>query len=521
MGKSRLYVAAIVAMISGNMSAGGLLTNTNTNIAFNRNFARDGVIAIDGVYSNPAGVAFLQNGFHLSLNVQNVYQTRTIESGITVPSLQGTPFYQPFTLNGGDANGVKSFEGKATVPVLPSFQAALNYDKWGFQAGFSLIGGGGKCTFDDGLGSFERTISMIPALLAQTNQTYLGRYGVDLGLGSNTPGYSVESYIKGQQYIFGFQLGATYKLNEHMAFYGGFRFNYIYNKYTGSITNISSNIGGKDERLNDYFGMKANEAQTASAVYAASAAATSDPTTKAQLEATSALYGQAAQTFESTKAQFADKYLDCSQNGWGITPIIGFDYKAGKLNIGTRLEFTNHLNIENDTKRDDTGLFKHGVNTPSDIPGILTVGAQYEILPSLRIMGGWHYYFDKDAEMADGKQKKLSGNTQEYLAGVEWDINKDLLISVGGQRTQYRLGDGSYLSDMSFVTSSYSLGFGAKFRISKNACVNIAYFFTNYDKFDKEYDSEVSLAGQNIPVHITDRFTRTNKVLGAGIDFVF
>ena len=99
---------------------------------------------------------------------------------------------------------------------------------------------------------------------------------------------------------------------------------------------------------------------------------------------------------------------------------------------------------------------------------------------------------------------------------MEWDINKDLLISVGGQRTQYRLGDGSYLSDMSFVTSSYSLGFGAKFRISKNACVNIAYFFTNYDKFDKEYDSEVSLAGQDIPVHNTDRFTRTNKVLGTG-----
>ena len=39
--------------------AGGLLTNTNQSFIFGRNFARDGVIAIDGVYSNPAGVAFL------------------------------------------------------------------------------------------------------------------------------------------------------------------------------------------------------------------------------------------------------------------------------------------------------------------------------------------------------------------------------------------------------------------------------------------------------------------------------
>ena len=72
MCKIRLYVMALTMMIvSGKTIAGGLLTNTNTNIAFNRNFARDGVIAIDGVYSNPAGVAFLSNGFHLSLNIQN------------------------------------------------------------------------------------------------------------------------------------------------------------------------------------------------------------------------------------------------------------------------------------------------------------------------------------------------------------------------------------------------------------------------------------------------------------------
>ena len=42
--------------------AGGLLTNTNQSFIFGRNFARDGVIAIDGVYSNPAGVAFLGKG---------------------------------------------------------------------------------------------------------------------------------------------------------------------------------------------------------------------------------------------------------------------------------------------------------------------------------------------------------------------------------------------------------------------------------------------------------------------------
>ena len=82
---------AIAMVMSGELFAGGILTNTNTSVAFNRNFARDGVIAIDGVYSNPAGVSFMPQGWHLSFTNQSVKQTRTIKSGITVPAFQGTP----------------------------------------------------------------------------------------------------------------------------------------------------------------------------------------------------------------------------------------------------------------------------------------------------------------------------------------------------------------------------------------------------------------------------------------------
>ena len=119
--------------------------------------------------------------------------------------------------------------------------------------------------------------------------------------------------------------------------------------------------------------------------------------------------------------------------------------------------------------------------------------------------------------MADNKQKLLKHNTQELLAGAEWDITDRILVSAGMQRTKYGLGDGSYLSDLSFVTSSYSVGFGAKFRIMKNASVNVAYFWTNYEHHKKEYQQTYStLTAVN-----TDDFTRTNKVLGVGIDIDF
>lgn len=534
----QLASTAFLLLSASTAFAGGLLTNTNTHIAFNRNFAREGVIAIDGVYSNPAGVAFLPEGWHLSLNNQSAFQTRTIRSGISIPTLQGTPYYQPFRLNGGDENGIKEFKGEASAPVIPSVQLVRNFEKWGFQASFALVGGGGKCTFNRGLGSFERTISLLPALMAQTTQEYQQKYGIDLGLGSQTPAYSVESYIHGQQYVFGLQLGTTYKFNEHWAVYGGFRFNYIYNKYEGSIKNISVNINGANENLYAYLGDKATafSEQAAAAATAATnykmlaeqATIAGNTVAAAQYAAAAAQYEQGAQlaaggaqTMEGVRQQIADKYLDCTQRGWAIAPIIGVDYKWNKLNIGARLEFTTHFNIQNDTKRDDTGLFADGVNTPGDMPGIVTVGAQYELLPQLRVMAGYHYFFDKDARMDKDKQTLLSGNTQEFTFGAEYDITKAITVSAGMQKTDYGLGDGSYLNDMSFVTDSYSYGFGAKVQVAKNVKLNIAYFWTDYSTFDKSYSQDFSAAGKTVSADCSDSFTRTNKVFGVGVDIDF
>lgn len=309
-------VMLLIGLFVRTAYAGGLLTNTNQSIAFLRNFAREGTIGIDGVYTNPAGVAFLPKGFHLSLNVQNVYQTRDITSSITVPSLQGTPFYQPFRLNGANDNGEKLFRGKASVPVLPSFQAAIVYDKWTVQAGFGLTGGGGKATFNKGLPSFERQIALVPALLYSQ------------GLTTTTPSYSVSSNIKGQQYDFGFQLGISYKVNDHLAVYGGARFNYIYNKYLGNITNISANINGDNVNLHDYFETQARTYEQMAFYYKMRSSEMTDATAKAKYDAAAQQAQAGADKMNQTKEMFADKYLDCNQTGWGITPVIGIDYKT-------------------------------------------------------------------------------------------------------------------------------------------------------------------------------------------------
>lgn len=554
-------LAALLLAMTTSTQAGGLLTNTNQNIAFNRNFARVGAIGIDGVYFNPAGVAFLDQGFHLSLNFQNVYQTRQITSAFSVPAFANTPYEYPFTLNGGDkTDGSKFYEGKASVPILPSFQVAYNKDKWSFQAGFGLTGGGGKASFNEGLPSFERQIAILPALINQQLPTFSTLLGQQ-----ETPAtsYSMQSYMSGHQYNFGLQLGVAYKINENLSVFGGARFNYIYNKYEGNITNISADVNGNSQNLYEYFGSKAKlltekaaalqaqavAAKTQADAYQAQANAATDPTAKAQLQAAADQYAAGAQQasagaklvsagadkLNSSKELVKDRYVEVSQRGWGITPILGIDYRTGKWNFAARYEFTTKFNIENNTKRDDTQKYENGVNTPNDIPGILALGAQYEVLKNLRVMAGYNHYFDKDARMDNNKQRFLKHNTQEFLAGVEWDINPSVTVSAGGQRTLYGLGDGKYLTDLSFVTSSYSFGVGAKIKVAKNAHLNVAYFFTNYSKFTKNYedaitigreqvtqpDGTISVQPKTLATKNTDIFTRTNKVLGVGLDIDF
>ena len=554
-------LAALLLAMATSTQAGGLLTNTNQNIAFNRNFARVGAIGIDGVYFNPAGVAFLDQGFHLSLNFQNVYQTRQITSAFSVPAFANTPYEYPFTLNGGDkTDGSKFYEGKASVPILPSFQVAYNKDKWSFQAGFGLTGGGGKASFNEGLPSFERQIAILPALINQQLPTFSTLLGQQ-----ETPAtsYSMQSYMSGHQYNFGLQLGVAYKINENLSVFGGARFNYIYNKYEGNITNISADVNGNSQNLYEYFGSKAKlltekaaalqaqavAAKTQADAYQAQANAATNPTTKAQLQAAGDKYAAGAQQasagaklvsagadkLNSSKELVKDRYVEVSQRGWGITPILGIDYRTGKWNFAARYEFTTKFNIENNTKRDDTQKYENGVNTPNDIPGILALGAQYEVLKNLRVMAGYNHYFDKDARMDNNKQRFLKHNTQEFLAGVEWDINPTVTVSAGGQRTLYGLGDGKYLTDLSFVTSSYSFGVGAKIKVAKNAHLNVAYFFTNYSKFTKNYedaitigreqvtqpDGSISVQPKTLATKNTDIFTRTNKVLGVGLDIDF
>ena len=137
--KQAMMVGVMLAVTSTTALAGGILTNTNQSVDFLRNPARDAAIGLDGVYSNPAGVAFLPEGLHIGFNWQYARQTRTVTST--------NPLYALGRKNNGQS--VKTFEGTADAPFIPSLQAAYNKGDWSWQFNFSVPGGGGSCEFAD------------------------------------------------------------------------------------------------------------------------------------------------------------------------------------------------------------------------------------------------------------------------------------------------------------------------------------------------------------------------------------
>ena len=135
--------------------AGGYLTTTNQNTAFYRMPAHNATIGTEGAYYDPAGIAFMKDGWHVSLDIQSVWQRRHVNST-----------FAPFAYRkGNDGSNQRKYIGVTNVPVLPHMDLAFKKDRWFGSFHFGPIAGGGSAKFSDGLGSFEANYAMLPVWL--------------------------------------------------------------------------------------------------------------------------------------------------------------------------------------------------------------------------------------------------------------------------------------------------------------------------------------------------------------------
>ncbi len=517
--------------------AGGILTNTNQSVLFLKNPARDAAIGLDGVYSNPAGVAFMPEGFHIAFNWQYAHQTRTITST--------NPVFALGKKNEGKT--IKEFQGVADAPIIPSLQAAYNKGNWSVQFNFSVPGGGGSCEFADGLGSFESVVGSIASKFMALDQTAEQLNGLTTMLtplytmfGATAPtaisstgvsGYDMNSYMQGRQYYFGFQLGTAYKIKENLSVYGGLRLLYGSATYRARISNIMVKTGSAYEDFESFLPRvpaQMQECMTSAQqnlnfinqVEGHPAYATLPAETQAQLTAAKMALSQGIGSLEQSKGEMAKlaKYSEgvnllSNQSSLGIAPIIGVDWKMNdKFNFAAKYEFKTQIRMENEStvfEASEIGAvnrFRDSEKVNEDIPALLTIGARWNPIDAVNLNLGWHHYFDKNANWYNNSQDLLRSNTNEYLAGVEWDVTDKLNVSCGGQLTRYGLTD-EYMNDMSFVVNSYSFGFGFSYKVKDHVTLSAAYFQTNYGNYNRE---NYPTAGVN------DTYTRTNYVLGLG-----
>ena len=469
--KMNKFMTALAAMtIATTTFAGGLMTNTNQSASFLRSVARGTTYDADAVYFNPAGTAFMGNGFHIAIGNQIARQTRTISST-----------YAPFAM-GASNNGLttKDFTGKAFAPFIPSLHVTYKHNNWAVMAGVGVNGGGGSLEFANGLGSFERQFSVLPVGVSQL--------GAAMGLSANQ--YDMNMYLKGSSMTLAFNVGASYKITEWLSAAALVRFSPTNNSYTGYIKDIQINPTGAG------FG---GNLMSASKFFSA--------------------VGGMVPTLAATAAQYAvltsDHTLEVEQKGFAISPILALAFHKGNWDASVKYEFEmgTELKIKSaEVSANDpviNAIFADGSTVKSETPALLSAAVSRQCGP-VKVTAEWHHFFDKNAE--NSFSPAVKGNTNEYLFGAEWAISDRWLVSAGAQRTQLNLDENAY-SDMNFSLSAWSFGVGFEYKITDYMNFNFGYMPTLYDT--------ATAKGVASGVDFKDVYSRTSNAIGIGLDFTF
>ena len=202
MRKNLFVLTTALLSFAATAMAGGLMTNTNYHIAFDRMMARGATFDVDAAYSNPAGTVFGHEGWQLSLNFQKPWQNRDIEAD--VPNFLANP-----STGSAGMHFNKKYEGKASAPIVPALFATYKKDNWAVSSMIGIVGSGGFVKYDDGIPMLSVPLM---ALLAQK--------------GVAPTAYDLDSKMEGKQYIYGAQVNFAYRFTDFLSAAVGIRANY-------------------------------------------------------------------------------------------------------------------------------------------------------------------------------------------------------------------------------------------------------------------------------------------------------
>lgn len=345
---------------------------SNSTAVIVRDPARQASTEIDAAIYNPAGTAFLQEGWHLSLNGRLSSQNLLIKS---------------------EDNSVSN----KTRDIIPSLQAA--YKKGKLTASLSLGNEGGYGDW------FAEENPLLSNTLNYANNQIFTVFKQIMSSNISSCNTSDEllskAFVSGRLYNYTARLGAAYQITPHWSFYAGIRCNY-YSESTAlqiwrDVKTANSTILTPEE----YFGQIRRELSSTNSAIVTEAKRVAELVTLSGIDASdlnSLIEGreQSAQVLDNIIKKYADTpekstLFDKKTSGWGIAPIIGIDYHIGNLNFGAKYEFATKIR---------TG----DKSTNFDIPMLLTLGSSWQITENLKVSlgGSW----------MNQKRKNALGNSQ-------------------------------------------------------------------------------------------------------------
>lgn len=486
----KIISAFSTLLLTGSIFAGGLVTNTNQSALYTRLQSRNASTSVDAVYYNPAGLTKLSDGFHLSLNNQTIGQTKTVQT--TYPYLAGSP---------------KEFAGKVSAPFYPGVYAAFKTGKLALSFGFNPVGGGGGAIYDAGLPSFEMQVAdLVPALSAQLaplDQAIQAGTGTDPGF-RNITGYNSSIFFEGTSIYFGFQLNASYEINEMLSVALGGRYVMAKNTYNGYIEDVTINAPaayGGTQTPGNYLRFVAARPGVPAGV-------------AAQLNGTAAVLDDRT-TVEA----------DAVMTGNGITPILSLNFApvGDLINIGLKYEFKTKLELKTtvNNNMDAEGMFIQDSVAIADMPAMLALGVEIKPSDRLLLTGSFNYYFDKGVDydgQSDVELNKIDKNFIEAAFGVQVGLTKSLFASAGWLTTITGVND-NYQSDLTYSLNTNTFGGGLGFKVNKMLDINLGGSYTIYKEGSRIYSH--NLAGSGLLVPATDIYNKDTWVVAIGLDFHF
>lgn len=474
----KLATTLLLLATVASASAGGLMTNTNQSAAFLRSISRGTSLDPDAVYHNPAGTVFMADGWHLGINNQMAWQNRQTEST-----------FAGFAQGVGNDGPTKTFKGKVSAYIIPSFHLVWKKNRWAVMAGMGVNGGGGTVKYADGLASFERRYAVLP--------TAVTKFGEQFGLSADR--YAMNMNVKGTLLTFAVQAGVAYRINDWLSVAAQLRLGIVANAYKGYMKDIRINPTCSNPLLPPMKGSMIS-------------AAAFFQTVAGKLQTDMPEQAVAAGTYA---ALTGDHYLDVEQSGTSLSPVVALAIHKGKWDATVKYEFKMPTEVKiksGAVSAEDpvvNGIFPDGAKVKSETPALLAVAVS-RWWRTVKISAEWHHFFDKDADNSFKQNGTVKGNTNEYLIGAEWRISDRWLVSAGYQQTCYDLRSENY-SDLNFVTPSFTVGFGAAYQVSKCLRLNLGTMSTFYDKVTNDDQKN----------GFKDVYYRTNSVVGVGLDFKF